>query len=123
MLAEALAGFFAIYAIVWVTALVLSMVGLFAGSRGHWSALLLSGASVLIGGMFILSALPRYSDVLPLFKLTDPVPALLGLPGLILWFLRSRKRWDPVNARAIFYVCLACAFVLILTIVLVSNAR
>jgi len=51
-----------------------------------------------------------------IFKVTGPVPVILGLPGPVLWFLRSRDRFNPTSVRVIFYVCLACALVLALTI-------
>ena len=104
------------YALLWCTALVLAIAGMVAGYLRHWSALLLSGSSLLIGSYFVGCMFQGSGEVLLIFKVTGPVPVILGLPGPVLWFLRSRDRFNPTSVRVIFYVCLACALVLALTI-------
>jgi len=121
ILAEALGGFFAMYALLWFTALILSIAGMVAGYRRHWSALLFSGTSLLIGSYFVECMFQGSGEALWVFKVTGPVPVILGLPGPVLWFIRSRDRFNPTSVRVIFYVCLACALVLVLTIALTAR--
>ncbi len=104
------------YALLWLTAVSLATAGMVAGYLKHWSALLLSGTSLLIGIYFVQSMFQGSGEVLLIFRLTGPVPVILGLPGPVLWFVRSRDRFNPSNVQVIFYVCLVCAVVLALTI-------
>ena len=104
------------YALLWLTALSLAIAGMVAGYLKHWSALLLSGASLLIGSYLVQCMFQGSGEVLLIFKLTEPVPVILGLPGPVLWFIRSRDRFNPSSVRVIFYVCLVCALVVALTI-------
>jgi hypothetical protein len=84
-------------------------------------ALPLSGTTALIGLMFVMVTFQRFEGVLFLFKVTGLIPLPLGVAGLVLWFVRSRSRFDPVHLRVLFYVCLGCAFVVLLTILLVAR--
>jgi len=121
ILAEALGGWFAMYALLWLTAVSLATAGMVAGYLKHWSVLLLSGTSLLIGSYFVQCMFQGSGEVLLIFKLTGPVPVILGLPGPVLWFIRSRDRFKSSNVRVIFYVCLVCALVLGLTIALATR--
>ncbi len=117
ILAEDFGPLYSCYAVLWLALSVLSVIGLVLGYRGHWAALILSGPPVLISGLMTLSLLQHPSGVLPFFMLTGPVPLLLGLPGLILWFIRRRAMFNPLSLRILLYVCLACASLVIFIIV------
>jgi hypothetical protein len=115
-----LAEEFAFYtAFLWIGAMVAAVVGLRVAQDWRQSAFLL-GVATLVGAVLVLSMFP-VRGVHPLLLVTTPIPALLGLSGLVVWFRRNRSRFNPGSVRAIFYVGLVCLFVLVLTIVLVSK--
>jgi hypothetical protein len=119
--AEDFGGLYVFFGSLWLILSVLCIIGLFAAHRGHWSVLLLSGPAILASGLETLSLLQHPRGVLPIFAITVPIPLLLGLAGVVLWFIRNRSRFNPISLRIIFYLGLACVFILILTIVLVTK--
>ncbi|MEI9898400.1 MAG: hypothetical protein WDN28_32215 [Chthoniobacter sp.] len=69
------------------TLLVLGFLSFWPATRGHWSALLLAGPSVLLGAFLIwyLVAGTRPDQALPDLWYFFPTPFAVGLASLLFW--------------------------------------
>ena len=88
MLAENFGGLFLFFGGVWLFLCVLCLVGLYAGSRGHWSAILLSAPGILFSGLVTVSLMRGPPGVMPVFWVVAPIPLILGLFAVVVWSAR-----------------------------------
>lgn len=79
-------------ALVWIfgivfTLFVMGILSFWPASRGHWSALLLAGPSVLLGGFLIWNVVTptRPDSLMPDLWYLFPAPLAVGVASILFW--------------------------------------
>lgn len=83
----------------WIFGIVFTLVvmGIFSfwpASRGHWSALVLAGPSVLLGGVLIWNILApvRPDSLMPDLWYLFPAPLAVGVASILFWAAARHAR-------------------------------
>jgi hypothetical protein len=93
MMENALAWIFAIV----FTLVVLGILSFWPASRGHWSALLLAGPSILLGAFLIWNVVApaRPDPLMPDLWFLFPAPLAVGVGSILFWLAARRAKRAP----------------------------